>query len=105
MQEVRWQSNDESVELRWTVGPFWQLAKEGSIEKLEDPHRPDQQLLQYLYGETATAFFGNYFSCPTNAAYTYIPACRHLLQLATRLTIISSQASVKCPTRLPISGG
>ena len=74
---MRWQST-EPARLRWTVGAFWQLAKEGSIEELKDP---DQSVLQfistgnYLFGETATAFFGLYFSCPTTPAYRHIPAC------------------------------
>ena len=35
VQEVRWQSTDESAKLHWTLGAFWQLAKEGSIEELQ----------------------------------------------------------------------
>src|SRR5262249_35269030 len=35
-QEIRWQSTDDSSRWRWTVGAFWQQAKEASIENLED---------------------------------------------------------------------
>lgn len=75
VQEVRWQSNDETSRWHWTAGLFWQLAKEGSTENLEDPTGQINTFFNTLYGESATAFFGNYYSCPTNAAYTYVPAC------------------------------
>lgn len=73
--EARWQSADDSSRLRWTIGAFWQLAKEGSIEELKDT-----QIIpfyQYLYGidPTDPAYYGPYYSCPTNANYTAIPAC------------------------------
>ena len=42
-QEVRWQSNDPTSKWRWTVGLFWQLAKEGSIEELKSTNI-DQRL-------------------------------------------------------------
>ena len=35
-QEVRLQSNDDTSRLRWTVGLFWSLSKETSIEELKD---------------------------------------------------------------------
>jgi len=72
-QEVRWQSTDESARLHWTLGAFWQLAKEGSIENLTDPQI--NNLFSYLYGDTATDLFGAYYSCPTAANYPTIPAC------------------------------
>jgi outer membrane receptor protein involved in Fe transport len=75
VQEVRWQSTDEASRLHWTVGAFWQKAKEGSIEELKDT-----QIIpfwNYLYGINPTdpAYFGPYYSCPTNANYPAIPAC------------------------------
>jgi outer membrane receptor protein involved in Fe transport len=77
-QELRWQSSDASSRWRWTVGLFWQQAKEGSLEQLSDPNNqldgPDG-LFNYMYGETASDFFGPYFSCPDNSAYPAIPAC------------------------------
>jgi outer membrane receptor protein involved in Fe transport len=74
-QEVRWQSSDESSKLRWTVGAFWQLAKEGSIEELKDTQITP--FFNYLYGINPAdpAYYGPYYSCPTNASYTAIPAC------------------------------
>ena len=73
VQEVRWQSNQPDARLKWTVGVFWQLAKEGSIEELRDPEV--NQFFQALYGVNATDVFGDYYSCPNNAAYPSIPAC------------------------------
>jgi len=77
-QELRWQSNDASSRWRWTLGLFWQQAKEGSIEELKDPNNQldgPNGLFNYMYGETASDFFGSYFSCPDNSAYPSIPAC------------------------------
>ena len=75
VQELRWQSTDDTSRWRWTLGAFWQLAKEGSIENLGDPTGQVDNLFTYLYGDTATDLFGPYYSCPTNAGYPYIPAC------------------------------
>ena len=83
-QELRWQSSDNSARLRWTLGAFWQLAKEGSIEELKDPYNETNALFNYLFGEPATSLFTFTnpagatvvpYSCPTAAAYPYIPAC------------------------------
>jgi outer membrane receptor protein involved in Fe transport len=77
-QEIRWQSSDESSRWRWTVGVFLQQSKEGSIEELKDPNNEldgPNGLFNYMYGETASDFFGAYFSCPDNSAYPSIPAC------------------------------
>lgn len=73
VQEVRWQSSEPQSRINWTVGVFWQLAKEGSIEELRDPEV--NQLFQALYGVNATDIFGDYYSCPNNSAYPSIPAC------------------------------
>jgi iron complex outermembrane recepter protein len=72
-QELRWQSTDDTSRLHWTLGAFWQLAKETSIENLIDPQI--NNFMTYLYGQDAISLFGPYYSCPTNAAYTPIPAC------------------------------
>ncbi len=73
--EARWQSADDNSRLRWTIGAFWQLAKEGSIEELKDTQIVP--FYQYLYGidPTDPAYYGPYYSCPTSANYTAIPAC------------------------------
>jgi iron complex outermembrane recepter protein len=75
VQELRWQSNDPASRWTWTIGAFWQEAKEGSIEELKDPNDQINSFFNYLFGETATALFGPFYSCPTAAAYPYIPAC------------------------------
>ena len=36
-QEIRLQSNDDTSALKWTVGMFWSLSRELSIEQLYDP--------------------------------------------------------------------
>lgn len=73
VQELRLQSNDESSPWRWTVGAFWQLAKEESIEELKNNNI--NGYFQTLYGINATDLFGAYYSCPSQASYSAIPAC------------------------------
>jgi iron complex outermembrane receptor protein len=74
-QELRWQSTDEAAKLHWTLGVFWQLAKAGSIEELNDTQIIP--FFNYLYGidPTSSSYYGPYYSCPTNVSYTAIPAC------------------------------
>jgi iron complex outermembrane recepter protein len=74
-EELRWQSTDESSRWRWTLGVFWQLAKEGSIEELRDTRIIP--FFEYLYGidPTDPSYYGPFYSCPTNAGYPLIPAC------------------------------
>ncbi len=78
-EEVRWQSTDDSARWRWTVGAFWQQAKELSIENLED--KQIYEFFQYLYGVSpADVFFGDFYHCPghpgTGAdAAAVVPAC------------------------------
>ena len=74
-QEIRWQSTDEASRLHWTLGAFWQLAKEGSIENLIDPQI--NSLFNYIYGQDAVSLFGPYYSCPSYAGPSYpaIPQC------------------------------
>lgn len=73
-QELRWQSSDPTSKWTWTVGIFWQLAKEGSTEELRSTNV--DQVFNYLFGFTPTDFYGDtFYSCPTNAAYPAIPAC------------------------------
>jgi iron complex outermembrane receptor protein len=66
-QEIRWQSNDDSSAWKWTVGTFWSLSKETSIEELKDT-----QIIPFwnaLFGFppqewfTLTANPGNYYYC------------------------------------------
>jgi len=80
--ELRWQSSDDSSRWRWTVGTFWQLAKEGSVEELRDVQI--DPFFNYLYGVPATSLFfftdtnGNVvvpYGCNGNGTYNAIPAC------------------------------
>jgi iron complex outermembrane recepter protein len=77
-QEFRLQSNDES-RWKWTVGAFWSLARELSIEQLND--NQIDQFIPALYGaaNTPASIFGPYYSCngqgtPQPAQYP-IPNC------------------------------
>ena len=74
-QELRWQSTDDKSPWRWTVGAFWQEAKQESLETLTDT-----QILpffNYLYGVNAIDdVFGDFYNCPgQQGTYTAIPAC------------------------------
>jgi iron complex outermembrane receptor protein len=77
-QEFRLQSTDAASPWKWTVGAFWSLAKESSIEELKDPQI--NQFFNALFGEDAFAVFGGpWYNCPTyaspmNAPQTF-PAC------------------------------
>jgi iron complex outermembrane receptor protein len=73
VQELRWQSGRPDARVNWTLGAFWQLAKEGSVEELRDPEV--NQFFQALYGVNATDVYGAFYSCPDNSAYPAIPAC------------------------------
>jgi iron complex outermembrane receptor protein len=82
VQELRWQSTDNAARLRWTLGTFWQLAKETSTEELRDTQI--DPFFTYLYGVPATSLFtftqpdGTVvapYSCNGNGTYTAIPAC------------------------------
>ncbi len=55
---MRWQSTDDSSRWRWTVGAFWQQAKEASIENLED--KQIYEFFDYLYGINPQDWFGYY---------------------------------------------
>jgi iron complex outermembrane receptor protein len=77
-QEFRLQSNDDDSRWKWTVGAFWSLAQQISIERLNDPNI--YSFLGYLYSVTPAAldayFFGPYYSCNGNGAGVEpIPNC------------------------------
>jgi iron complex outermembrane recepter protein len=60
-QEVRLQSNDDASRWKWTVGAFWSLSREVSIEELRDP-----QIIpfwQALFAVDPQSFFGPFYSC------------------------------------------
>ena len=60
-QEIRLQSNDDASRWKWTVGAFWSLSKEISIEELQD-----KQIIPFwnaLFGIDPQDYFGPYYSC------------------------------------------
>jgi iron complex outermembrane recepter protein len=76
-QEFRLQSNDNDSRWTWTVGTFWSLAKEISIEQDDDPQI--NPFFNALYGVSATSLFGSYYDCngqgtPQTAQYP-VPNC------------------------------
>ncbi|MGO9513340.1 MAG: TonB-dependent receptor [Steroidobacteraceae bacterium] len=62
-QEFRLQSTDTDSRLKWTVGAFWSLARELSIENLSD--NQIEQFIPALYGaaNTPDSLFGPYYYC------------------------------------------
>ncbi len=74
-QELRWQSTDDKSPWRWTVGAFWQQAKQQSLETLSDSQIVP--FFQYLYGVDAiNDVFGDFYNCPGQpGTYYAIPAC------------------------------
>jgi len=78
-QEFRLQSTDKDSRLTWTVGAFWSLAQELSVEQLNDPNI--DSLFSALYGpaNTPDSIFGTFYSCngqgtPQPAQYP-VPNC------------------------------
>ena len=55
-QEIRLESNDPTSRLTWTVGAFWQLTRELSLEEIHDPMLND--LLENFFGDNALDIFG-----------------------------------------------
>jgi outer membrane receptor protein involved in Fe transport len=74
VQEIRWQSTDDTSKWRWTVGAFYQQTDTTSIEELRDEQV--QQLFQELFGTFVGGVFGPYYSCNGHGAGTQpIPDC------------------------------
>jgi outer membrane receptor protein involved in Fe transport len=78
-QEFRLQSTDDQSRLKWTVGVFWTLAQELSVEQLNDKNI--DAFFSALYGpaNTPDSIFGPYYSCngqgtPQPAQYP-VPNC------------------------------
>jgi len=71
-QEVRLQSTDDGP-LQWTVGAFWSLAQETSIEQLNDPNI--NAFFNYLYGTDAISVFGPYYGCNGQGTPQAFPNC------------------------------
>jgi iron complex outermembrane recepter protein len=60
-QELRLQSTDPTARLAWTVGAFYSLNRQFSLEEIHDPMADD--LFNQLLGENIATFFGT----PLNA--------------------------------------
>jgi iron complex outermembrane recepter protein len=62
-QELRLQSSDDTSRWKWTVGAFWSLAEELSIEQLSDTQNP--AFFQALFGLDPLTVIGasNGYSC------------------------------------------
>jgi len=110
VQEVRWQSSDPAARFNWTVGVFWQLAKERSIEELKDTQI--DPLFDALYGTSAVSLFGNFYNCPNDPdivqPYTVIPACDVYYNANTTFDhqiAIYGEASYKITDELKITVG
>jgi len=71
-QEFRLQSTDDGP-FKWTVGVFWSLDQELSIEQLNDPQI--NSFFNYLYGVSATSVFGNYYYCNGQGTPQNFPNC------------------------------
>jgi iron complex outermembrane recepter protein len=71
-QEFRLQSTDDGSRWKWTVGAFWSLAQELSIEQLYDPNI--DTFFPALFGaaNTPDSIYGPYYSC--NGQGTVQPA-------------------------------
>jgi iron complex outermembrane recepter protein len=72
-QEIRLQSNDDSSRWKWTLGAFWSLSKEVSIEELKDPQI--NQFFTALYGQDAITTFGPYYFCNGVGTPQTFPDC------------------------------
>jgi outer membrane receptor protein involved in Fe transport len=77
-QELRLQSDDPASAWTWTVGAFWTVSKERSVEELRDA-----QMIPFwetLFGIDPQDYFGPYYSC--NGAGTpgqTLPDCDNYL--------------------------
>jgi iron complex outermembrane receptor protein len=77
-EEIRLESNDPTSRHTWTVGAFWQLSREYSLEEIHDPMLND--LLETLYGQNALQIFGEAL-LPNGDSY-YNPNTAHDRQIA-----------------------
>jgi len=115
VQELRWQSTDPNERVHWTVGAFWSLSKEGSVEELIDTQIDN--FFNYLYGVPATANFsyldptGNTivpYACNGNGTYTAIPNCDIYYNANTtydRQTALYGEVSFALTDRLRLTLG
>jgi outer membrane receptor protein involved in Fe transport len=73
-QEIRWQSNDDASRWKWTVGAFWSLSKETSIEELKDT-----RIIPFwnaLFGIDPRDYFGgDFYRCNGVGSPQSFPDC------------------------------
>jgi iron complex outermembrane recepter protein len=99
-QEFRLQSNDEGP-LKWTVGAFWSLARELSIEQLNDPNI--NQFLSALYGGPAfDAIYGPGTSTPANIGNTLFSNSANTLYAGPYYQCAGAPGSTIQPAQFPI---
>jgi outer membrane receptor protein involved in Fe transport len=55
-QELRLQSTDANARIQWTVGAFWSLNRQYSLEEIHDPMA--DALFNAMLGEPIAAYFG-----------------------------------------------
>ena len=94
-QELRWQSTDPASRWNWTVGVFWQLAKEGSIEELRSTNI--DQCLQLLCSDCRPTDLlrRHVLLMPDQCGLSVDPGLRHLLQQQHDLRPTDRSASAR----------
>jgi outer membrane receptor protein involved in Fe transport len=65
-QEIRLQSNDPNARVTWTVGGFWSLNRQFSLEEIHDPMA--DALFNALQGEPIAAYYGTALN-PDGSSY------------------------------------
>ena len=100
-QEVRLQSSDKDSKLKWTVGAFWSLAQELSIEQLNSPKIGN--FLSALYGGPAfDAIYGPGTSTPDNIANNIFLNPTNPLYGGPYFTCVGAPGSTVQPAAYPI---
>jgi outer membrane receptor protein involved in Fe transport len=60
-QEIRLQSNDPTSSLTWTLGTFWTVSREHSVEELRDNNIIP--FWEALFGIDPQTYYGPYYNC------------------------------------------
>jgi outer membrane receptor protein involved in Fe transport len=107
-QELRWQSNDPSSRLIWTVGAFFSTSKERSTEALFDPRI--ESLWGDLLGTAPADFFGTTdYTCNDGNPNGYqLPNCASYLNDQTvtdRQIAIFGEGTYALSDRLKLTVG
>lgn len=107
-QELRWQSNDPSSRLIWTVGAFFSTSKERSTEALFDPRI--ESLWGDLVGTAPADFFGTTdYTCNDGNPNGYqLPNCASYLNDQTvtdRQIAIFGEGTYALSDRLKLTVG